>query len=159
MLDTGTNLRATTKAPRSSSPPHLSLQPWVMAHLMTSPIEGTMDPPAWISWTDLLFKLQHVSANQHIQYAVFHLTGTAQLWSICLTKDTPFSEGPTFARDIIFIFGLPISQHTLGDIAPPRQQGTLNDYIDFFTMSVWYDDIANELHQVCLFVNNLEDIL
>ena len=46
-----------------------------------------------------------------------------------------------------------------GNLAPPRHTGTMNNYIDNFTMYVLHVGIASELHQINLFITGLQDPL
>jgi hypothetical protein len=67
---------------------------------------------------------------------LFHMTGAAHLWYIRVTKEKPSSEWDTFVRDLTRDFGPPLSHGTLGDLAPPRHDGNLNDYTNNFNAYV-----------------------
>jgi hypothetical protein len=82
-----------------------------------------------------------VQEDQQVRYAAFHLTGAAHLWSIRPTKDVPIAW-VLFNRCILCDFGPPIWQDTLGNLAPPRHTGTVNDYISNFAVY----GITSELH-------------
>jgi hypothetical protein len=71
----------------------------------------------------------------------------------------PFPEWDTFIKDLPRDFGTPLSHDTLGDMASPRHDVDLNDYIDTFHAYVQRVGITSELHRVHLFVTNLRDML
>ena len=47
----------------------------------------------------------------------------------------------------------------LGDLTPPRHTGTMNNYIDKFTMYLLCVSIASKLQQINLFITGLQDPL
>jgi hypothetical protein len=130
-----------------------------MARLTTPTYDGSTDPTLWIYRMQLLFKLQCLPTDQHIRYAAFHMTGVAYLWYIRVTKEKLFSNWDTFSRDLTRDFSPPLSLGTLGDLAPPRHEGDLNDYTNNFDAYVLRTGIASELHQVHLFITGLKDEL
>ena len=97
--------------------------------------------------------------DQQVWYAAFYLIGAAQLWYICLMKDAPMDEWEIFNWDLVCDYGPPISQDAIGDLAPPRHTGTVDDYIDSSTTYVLHVGITSELHQVNLFVTGLQAAL
>jgi hypothetical protein len=106
-----------------------------------------------------LSKLYHLPETQQIWYAAFHLTGAAHRWFMRTTKDAPVTEWALFSKSLIHDFGPPIDWDTIGDLAPPRHVGTMNDYINNFIAYALHVGITSEFHQVSLFVTGLQDEL
>lgn len=120
--------------------------------------DGLTDPLLLLSRLQILFRLHHVPEDQQIWYAAFHLTGVAQLWYIRSTKDVPISEWQLLIRGLACDFCPLIYQDTLGDLAPPWHTSTVNDYINFATCML-HINITSELHQINLFIPDLQDEL
>ena len=66
------------------------------------------------------------------------------------------TEWAFFSRSLICDFGPSIYRDTIGDLAPPRHVGTVNDYIDNFITYALHVGITSEPHQVNLFVTGLQ---
>lgn len=64
-----------------------------------------------------------------------------------------------FTRSLIHDFAPPICQDTLGDLAPPRHTGIVNNYIDNFIAYVLHAGIVSKLHWTNLFITDLQDPL
>lgn len=52
---------------------------------------------------------------------------------------------------LIHVFDLLIAHDTIGDLAPPKHNGSIINYIDKFTSYVLYVGIASKLHHINLF--------
>jgi hypothetical protein len=125
--------------------------------VLQAPTPGEHQPPP--AMTRAPSSLQCLPSYQQIWYGAFHMTGAAHLWYIRVTKEAPFPEWDTFVKDLISDFGPPLSHDTLGDMASPRHDVDLNDYINMFHAYIRRVGIASELHRVHLFVTNLGDAL
>ena len=66
-------------------------------------------------------------------------------------------EWEIFNWDLVCDYGPPISQDAIGDLAPPRHTGTVDDYIDSSTTYVLHVGITSEPHQISLFIAGLQD--
>ena len=77
---------------------------------------------------ELLFKLQKIPDDLKIEYAAFPLIETAHLWFIRSTKDEPMADWEHFNHSICKYFGPPIRHDTIGELAPLKQTGTVDDH-------------------------------
>lgn len=117
--------------------------------------DGSSDPLPWLSRMELLFKLQQVPDDQKTRYVAFHLTGAAQLWFIRSTDDAPMADWEFFTCSISDDFGPPICHETFGELASPRQTGTVDYYATQFNLYMLHAGTYNELQQINLFIDGL----
>ena len=67
------------------------------------------------------------------------------------------TEWPYFTESIIRNFSP--NRNTTSDLAPPRHNAYMNDYINDFIAYALCKGITSEQHQVSLFINGLQDAL
>jgi hypothetical protein len=71
-------------------------------------------------------------------------------------QEAPTSDWAAFTQHFIRDLGPPIDQETIGDLAPLRHTDTVHDYVIIFTACGLYVGIASTLHQVHLFITDID---
>jgi hypothetical protein len=100
-----------------------------------------------------LARICHMTEEERTWYAAFHLTGKAGCWYMHTTTEAPMIEWTQFADSLTRNFGA--NRDVGNNMAPPRQDGHVNNYIDNFIAYARRINLDSEQHQVSLFVHGL----
>lgn len=103
----------------------------------------------------ILFNLQHITPNEQVLYAAFHLTDAAQLWYIKAVQEIPPADWEAFKEALVHDFGHLKHRQTEHELAPPPFTGSVNDYIDDFVAYIARIGLNSMPHQVNLLISGL----
>ncbi|KAG6518122.1 hypothetical protein ZIOFF_021524 [Zingiber officinale] len=120
---------------------------------------GEGDPLSWVKRCEKFFTNQRTTEADKVGLPAFHLVGEAQLWFDQVEQEEPEMTWKQFRDHCDILFGPPLSNNPLGELANLNQTSSVEDYQRQFQSHLARTSDLRPQQQVDLFTAGLVEDL